>query len=231
MSTFFVIEPADGKMFGRKWAYADRIEPIYHGEAEHCPICGRPVSGMLWIPPHRIKLSSAKPEKWGDFLWGAGFPLMVSGRFKEVYEREGLTGIAEFSQIVEVVRMGTLKSGEFLIPPPVYYLIQVHWGGANQDDSASGFTHERSDKIKCPYCRSGVSWRKQDRVVIEESSWNHADIFKPRNAPVSFMVSERFKQVAEEHQFTNIWFIPAEKYAYDERRPGSTGGLSWYVND
>ena len=125
---------------------------------------------------------------------GAGFPLLVSSKFKEIYEREGLSGIEEFSSPVNVVRMGTLKSGQFPVSPPTYHLIHVPWGGANQDDVASGLTYEHPEMIKCAFCRVGVTWKKQERVVLEEGSWNGSDIFKPRNAPVPFMVSERFKR-------------------------------------
>lgn len=224
MNKFYVIEPSDGKMFGKKWAYADLIDPVNTGDSQKCPVCGQAVSLLKWLPPHRIKLSSAKPEKWGDFVWGAGFPLLVSGKFKEIYEREGLTGIVDFSQPVEVVRVGTLKSGQFPTDPPDYYLIDVLWGGANQDDLASGLTLGIHELIACVFCRGGFAWKKQERVAIEEGSWNGDDIFKPRNAPVPFMVSERLKLNVEKNQLTNIWFIPAERYAYDEHRPGL-----WFV--
>lgn len=226
MNSFYVIEPADGKMFGTKWAYADIIPPINRGDSQYCPVCGEAVSGLQWLPPHRIKLSSAKPEKWGDFVWGAGFPLLLSSKFKAIYEREGLSGIADFSSPVEVVRMGTLKSGQFPMPSPVYHLIHVPWGGANQDDAASGLKRELPEKITCAFCREGVTWKKQERVVIEEGSWDGSDIFIPRNAPIQFMVSERFKQIADRYEFKNMWLIPAEKYGYDERRRGF-----WYVNE
>jgi len=223
--SFYAIEPV-GMMFGTKWAYADLLEPINRGDCERCPVCGSAVSGLRWLPPFRIKLSSAKPEKWGDFVWGAGFPLLVSARFKDLYESEGLSGIREFSTPVEVVRMGTLKTGLFPTLPPVYHLVQIPWGGANQDDMASGLTHERPEEIRCSYCRTGVSWRSQERVVIEEGSWDGSDIFKPRNAPVHYLISERLKQLINLHRLTNIWCIPADKFGYNARSKGL-----WYVNE
>lgn len=226
MALFYVIEPAGGMMFGTKWTYADLIPPVNRGDCQYCPVCGKAVSGLRWLPPHRIKLSSAKPAKWGDFVWGAGFPLLVSSRFKELYEREGLSGIEEFSPPVEVVRMGTLKTGEFPVPPPVYHLIHVPWGGANMDDVASGLIHERPERITCDYCRVGTSGRKYDRIVVEEGSWNGSDIFILRNVPGTFIISDRFKQLVENYQLKNLWIIPSEKYAYDEHRRGL-----WYVKE
>jgi len=226
MNKFYVIKPIGGIMFGTKWAYAEKIKPYNIGSVQKCPVCEGAVSLMKWLPPYKIKLSSAKPSKWGDFLWGATSSLLVSSKFKYIYNQEGLTGIEEFSEQVEIVRMGTLKSGEFPTSPPIYHLIQVPWGGANQDDAASGLTHERPEEIKCSYCRNDFTWRKQERIVIEEDTWNGSDIFIARNSPAMFMVSERFKKISEKYQLTNVWFIPAEKYAYDDRRTGL-----WYVNE
>lgn len=226
MNQFYVLKPEEGIRFGRKWSYADIVEPINSGNAERCPVCDKPVSMKRWLPPYRIHLSSAKPEKWGDFLWGAGFPLLVSAYFKEIYEREQLSGIVEFSSPIEIVRIGKRKTGDMPYPLPEYHLIHVPWGGANQDDLASGLTHEQPEMIKCYYCRGAVTWRKQERIVIEEGSWNGTDIFKPRNAPIQFMVSKRFKDIAESYKLKNLLLIPAEKYGYDERRWGL-----WYVHD
>ena len=132
MNEFYILKPEEGIRFGRKWTYADLITPVNRGDCEYCPVCGGAVSGLRWLPPHRIKLSSAKQSKWGDFVWGAGFPLLVSSKFKEIYEREVLLGINEFSHPVEVVWIGALKSSRFPTSLPIYHLIHVPWGGANQ---------------------------------------------------------------------------------------------------
>lgn len=220
---FYVLKPEGGIRFGTKWAYAEEVDPVVISEeaAAYCPVCGRPVSMLKWLPPHRVKLSSAKPEKWGDFVWGP-YPLLVSGRFKEAYEREGLTGIKVFYPPVEIVRVGTRKTGD--LPPglPTYYLIEVVWNGANQDDLASKVVREKEPL--CPYCRAGGGRIKQEGIIFEEGSWTGVDIFTARGAPVPIMVSERFKEVVEGYGLKNAWFIPAEKYGWDDDRPGL-----WYV--
>ena len=91
MKTFYVIKPAEGIRFGTKWAYAEINEPSQDDDPDICPVCQEPVTLLKWIPPLNIKLSRSHPNGWGDFLWGAGFYLMVSDRFKEIYEKEGLT--------------------------------------------------------------------------------------------------------------------------------------------
>lgn len=221
---FYVLEPDGGLLFGTKWAYADQVDPVRFGEGDNCPVCGGPIGGRRWLPPHRIKLSSARSEKWGDILWGAGFLLMVSDRFKTIYEAEGLTGVTTFHPPAEIVRVGRGKTGD--LPPslPQYHLIEIVWNGANQDDIASEVVREEA--VRCSYCRVGGNPRRQQRIVLEQESWTGVDIFTPRGAPVKIMVSERFKQVAETYCLKNIWLIPSEKYAYDMHRPGL-----WYVRE
>ena len=224
MTRFYVLEPADRILFGTRWAYAEPVGSCEFGDVpQHCPVCGTPIGSLEWLPPHRIKLSSAKPEKWGDFLWGAGFLLMVSHRFKKAYEAEGLTGIEKFYPPAEIRRVGRRKTGD--LPPdlPTYYLVQIRWGAANLDDQASGVERYPS-KSNCAYCRDGI--RRLERVVIEPDSWDGSDIFIPRGLEGTILVSERFKQVVEAYGLRNALFIPAERYAYDERRPGL-----WYVRE
>ncbi len=218
---FYVLKPDGGIRFGTKWAYADLVEPVLVGECDRCPVCGGPISMLRWLPPHRIKLSSAKPEKWGDFVWGAGFLLMVSGRFKEIYEAEGLTGITVFHPPAEVVRVGRGKTGD--VPPslPAYHLIEIVWNGGNLDDTASGIIRKSS---KCEFCRGAA--RSFERVVIDQSSWTGVDIFEARGLYGEIIITERFKRVVEIYGLKGAWLIPTERYAYDEHRRGL-----WYVRE
>ena len=153
-------------------------------------------------------------------MWGAGFYLIVSNRFKAVYEREGLTGITAFYP-VEVVRVGTRKRRDLPAGLPTYYLVEIVWGGANQDDVASKVVVKREPS--CSYCRVGSGLIRQEGIILEEGSWTGADIFFARGAP-GIIVSERFKEVVERYGLKNAWLILAEKYAWDEHRPGL-----WYI--
>lgn len=227
MSEFFVLEPAEGILFGTKWAFADILPPINRENSlETCPVCGKVVRGREWLLPRRIKLSRYKSSWWGDFVWGAGFLLLVSAHFKQVYEQENLQGITKFSEPVEVLKAGTKKMADLPGDPPIYHLIDIVWNGANQDDVASEVINKHPEQIRCSFCRVGGGRLSQSGIIIETDSWTGADIFTPRGGPVRIMVSKRFKEAAEAYDLKNTWFIPAENYAYDETRPGL-----WYVND
>lgn len=222
---FYVLE-SEGGRFGTKWAYADVLDP-YHTEAigPRCPGCGETVGSLVWLPPHRIKLSSAKPEKWSDLLWGAGLDLMVSERFKQIYEQEELRGVVRFWPFAEIARMGTKKAGDLTPKTPHYYHVEIVWDGANLDDVVSGIVRRR---VNCEYCRSGYIERYEG-IMIEPGSWRDVDIFKARGLPGVIIVSERFAEVASKHKFRNVQLIPADKYAYDERR--TRYASPWYIKD
>ncbi len=222
---FWVMEPEDG-LFGTKWAYALPVGITEFGESIKCPVCGGPVSQLEWLPPHYLKLSSAKPQKWPDFLWGAGFMLAVSSRFKALYEAHGLTGIERFYEPAVVVRAGRLKA-EQLVDPPEYHVVQIHWNGANVNDLASEVVR-RPHPLGCSYCRGAIV--KMSHLIIDEETWDGSDIFIPRGKNGSIVVSERLGSVIRAYGLTNALLVPAEKYAYDEHRTGRGIGL-WYVNE
>jgi len=217
---FYVLEP-DDMLFGTKWAYGEKAGKASFDNGDNCPVCGRPVGGKEWLPPHRIKVSSAKAEKWGNFLWGTFFPFMVSERFKAIYEQEGLTGIEHFYPPAEVVRVGRRRTGDIPAGMPIYRLVKIPWGRANMDDAASEVERK---PWTCDYCRGSVI--RYERVVIEPDSWEGGDLFIARGLSGVVLASERFKEVVERYGLTNVWCIPSERYAYDEKRPGL-----WYVKE
>ncbi len=220
MSHFYVLKPDRDQLFGTKWAYGEVAKPKTYGDAEQCPVCRGPVSMRHWLPPHRLTLSSAQPQKWGDFLWGAGFPLMLSLRFKRAYEVEGLTGITHFYAPAEIVRVGKRKTGDLPDDLTQYRLVDIMWNGANLDDIQSGAVREQ---VTCEFHRGAIT--SLQRIVLEQGSWGGADIFVARGLPGRIIVSEQFKNMIQKFDLTNAWLVPAERYAYDENRPGG-----WYLH-
>src|SRR5690348_4855086 len=89
---FFALLPAEHR-FGHRFSYAEPVEPFITGEPNRCPQCGHPLDSRPWLPPHHIRLSSSDPSKWGDFLWGSGFTLMISSRLREFCQNTKNCGI------------------------------------------------------------------------------------------------------------------------------------------
>jgi hypothetical protein len=164
---------------------------------------------LTWLPPFRVELKLYGTE-FGDFAFlGASDDILVSQRFKEIYEAAGLTGLPAFD-MVEVVKV---KSRRRKRPdPPAYFRVAVPYSRTAVDLAASEF--EWLEPPTCPECHTAniIRWK---RLIIEESTWTGDDIFRPRGMPGEFLVSERFKDTCETHQITNAVFHPAETYGHD----------------
>lgn len=150
---YYILRPWGGRKFGTRYAYADILDPQITGDPRSygvCPVCGSGLGPCPWLPPHRIRLSKAV---YPDFLWGAGFELMVSERFLSLYREAGLTGITHIDPPAEVVKIGRKRAEEVFPPPPAYHNVWYVHGGADLDDERS---RAKRPPNLCGYCRQGV---------------------------------------------------------------------------
>lgn len=209
---FYVLNPESINLFDPKWAYADLLEPILRGKPlADCPICHNPLDSLEWLPPHHIKLSTAQSRKWGDIVWGAGFPFLVSEYFKAFYEQENLSGIESFSTPVEVLLAGNVKVEKLSYAPPPYHLVKIRWNGANLDDNQSNIIREKKE---CTYCRSGIL-KSLEGIVVELNSWDGSDIFILRGLSGVYIASEKFKSFLEKYKIKNVKLIPSNQWVYN----------------
>ena len=146
-------------------------------------------------------------------MWGTVFPLMVSARFKAIYEVEAMKGVSIFHPAATIVKLGNQKKGNLPEQLPEYHLIEVTWNAANLEDVASKVVRKRFD---CQFCRGSIEMH--DGIFLEEGSWDGSDIFEARGLPGKVLISERFKQVVESHQLKNTLLVPAEDYLYNEHQ-------------
>lgn len=224
ITSFYVLEAFEASIFHPRWAYALSEEPTNRGEALRCPVCGRYMSMLRWLPPYNIRLSSAAPQKWGDFVWGAGIDSpLVSERFKTAYEQTDLTGILQFRGPVTIVRVGKNRPGALPNILPTYYIVDIERLGPATDPKAERRVYRPGTHVPCDFCQvSEGGWLVlRDRVVVDLSTWKGEDIFFARGGPPQPIVSERFKAFVEQHRFTNCWLIPAEYYAHDSATLGT----------
>lgn len=218
MEQFYVLIPEGGR-FGTKWAYGEKVDPVNRGEPdEYCPECGAPVTGLKWLPPYRIRLSSANPNKWGDFLWGVDFALMISGKLLKLYLKEYLSGIRAYTPPVEITRVGKFKHGYLPDNLPTYHLLDIPWDGANQDDESSELEWLGAPReYYCSYHARGKNIiRKQKRIIIEPGSWKGGDLFYVRGAPKVLLITERFERILWENNIKNVMITPAEVFSYSD---------------
>jgi rubrerythrin len=187
-----------------KWCDAWEVDRV-NGDSEKCPVCGRHVSMLRWLEPRKLRLTSTKyPDRLTAWL----SDMVVSERFKNAYEQEGLTGIREFTP-VEVVKVARMKVNS--PNPPKYFCAEVDYTrNVRVDVKKSKIKGQKTD-WKCPLCNPWGSTRdKILKLVLNTSDWQGEDIFKVYSFRV--VVSQRFYDVIQRYDFTNFNMVPVEEY-------------------
>jgi hypothetical protein len=175
------------------------------GAAPTCPRCGQYTGMLEWLPPYRVALT-CYGQAFGDIAYGSG--LLVSERFRALWDEHGLTGLVGFEP-VEVCRIK--RRLRFKGDPPPYFHVSVARTRAAIDPVRSGVVWE--EPPQCSECRIG-NWLRYERVVLESGTWGGEDLFTPCGFHLC-LASERFKEFCEQFKITNAILIRAEEYEYD----------------
>ena len=185
---------------------ASKIGDDRRGEAPHCDACGKPLGFLAWLPPHQVEFEVC-PKGYCDLVYPPHDDFLVSARFKEIYEREGLRGLVGFEPvtIVKLKRRRRIKED-----PPPYFWVKAVRSQTVVDQEASGFEWEKDSPV-CPVCREAGFLKRWKRLVIDVDTWTGEDVFYALGKPGSIFVSERFKHVCETYALRNAAFIPAEQ--------------------
>jgi len=179
------------------------------GDAPRCEACGKYIGLRVWLPPYRVELDTWGRE-YGDLAFlNVGSDILVSQRFIDFWEREGLVGLGSFEpvEVVKVRRHRALRGN-----PPRFFKSCVALSRAVVDNVASGV--ELDEPPTCPVCQLGNGIKRWKAIIIKTETWSGEDIFRPRWAG-GFFVSSRFKALSELNKIKNAVFVPAEEYAHD----------------
>ncbi len=178
------------------------------GDAPRCEACGKYIGMRPWLPPYRVELDTWGRE-YGDLAFPTASDILVSLRFKQLWERQRLIGLSGFEpvEVVKVKRHRKL-SGD----PPPYFKGAVVLSRAVVDNVASGVELEQPPT--CPVCQLGIGIKRWKAIIIKPETWSGEDIFRPRWAGGLF-VTNRFKEFCEANDVKNAVFVPAEEYGHD----------------
>lgn len=156
-------------------------------------------------------------QELGDFLRCPGYECLISERLADAFRAEGLTGLSGFHpvEVVRVKRMG--KNSLKPLTVPRYCVVSPCFGRAAVDHVLNRV--RVSKPATCPECRAtGID--AVHGFVLEPGTWAGEDIFRPRGMQGDVVVSERFKDFAERHQWTNVRLTPVEQYVWDPSKLG-----------
>ena len=171
---------------------------------------------MRWLPPHQVELQ-LHGEEFGDLIKYSAYELLISERFVQSFQAEGLTGLEGFHP-VEVRRMHRLRKGNRKpLTAPRYRVAATCFGPAAVDVVLNRM--RISEPPTCAECRL-TSVEAIHGILLEPGTWKGEDIFRPRGLPGDILVSDRFKRFIERHALTNIRLTPAEQYVWDPSQLG-----------
>jgi hypothetical protein len=210
---FFVLEEAMGSRYDTLYA---TVEPYNLSEDPHCPRCGEGLGALTWLPPYRVELE-LHGEEPGDYARGAGYERLISERFAEAFRAEGLTGLEGFhpAEIVKVNSMG--KRTRRPVSLPGYYVVSPCFGRAAVDLVLNRVRFSKPPT--CDECRStGID--STHGFVLEPGTWGGEDVFRPRAMQGKIVVSERFKDLVERYELTNMVLTPTERFVRDPSNLG-----------
>lgn len=186
------------------------LKPHKNGDAPRCPKCNDYIGSLTSLPPYNIEL-----ELWdkgfGDVAFGPGDHLLVSERFKVLWEEHGLKGLEGFSPVTikKVIR----HKRSFKDIPPNYFLTYITFGKAIIDQDASGF--EWKKKPTCSVCRSGNIIKRWKSHRLVTNTWDGNNIFRPVGMTGSIMVDQVFKDFVNTFKITSCYLIAADEFSHD----------------
>jgi len=189
------------------WQWCDAI-PVDQviGDCEKCPLCNGPISMLRWMEPRKMRLSNSKyPDRLTAWL---SEPMVVSERVKDAYEQEGLTGIREFIP-VEVVKVSRMTKNS--PKTPKYFSAEIDRTTYVRIDVTKSVIIGQKYDWSCELCNPrGATCDKIVKLSLNALEWKGEDVFKVFS--VGVVVSQRFYDFVEKHNFTNFNLVSVEDY-------------------
>jgi hypothetical protein len=176
-----------------------------------CPQCGEGTGSRTWLPPYRVALVV---ERGGltDVAFAPGMDLLFSSPLLENWNAAGLRGLLG-QEPVEIVK---LRPKRYIEQAPRYFHAFAGRTTTRIDEQRSGVV--RRGVIYCEFCKSGSGINWIDGFAIDESTWSGDDIFVPWGLSGIIVVSDRVRELRDEHGMTGAVLIPVEQYVWDPHR-------------
>lgn len=183
------------------------------GDAPKCPDCGSFIGLLTSLPPYHVHL-----ETWGEDFGDLAFwmhEILVSRRFRDEFIRSGLKGISAFEPVEILSQRQLGGANRKHLEPPEYFRVYPKLGGAQIDLKASSVEWRGNAQPTCKRCLNGGVLKRWKHVIVDEKSWAGDDVFYAFGIPGVLLVSLRFFDWAQKHQFRNLIMNPAIECSRD----------------
>lgn len=180
------------------FAYGEEKGKANTGYAIYCIECESPLTMLEWLPPFEVKLSKGK---LGDVIFGTIDHFLVSEKFKEIYHKNGFTGILTFEPVT------MYQKGKQIIDK--YYYPKIILSDVHIDIEKSRIVFEGVEE--CSTCqKAGRVIKNIKGLYFNSDSKMNYDIFCTKMLPGDIIFSERFKETT--NNLLNLSFTEAKQY-------------------
>jgi uncharacterized protein YbaR (Trm112 family) len=213
-SPFYIVEyPRDSKFAEDAPLITGPTVPQYDDSLKKvCPVCGRNVSGGLWLRPRHIVLTSRRIP---DFLYTYSdeIPFLLSDHALKEFQNAGLNGILK-AEPIEYSRY--LRKSKQEVPIPTYYHVEVARSRITIDQENSNICyHSHLEGVPCPICRPVPAVRMAvQNLTYHMEQYEGYDIFQTYEQGDTLFVSQRFIDFVQARKLTNFHCCPAHKWEY-----------------
>ena len=196
--SFYKLEaPGEGR-----YQYACKDMALISLKQEPCPVCGRRSGSWEYSGPHRMVLEGGAgyPDRL-PFTGAGGSPLILSSKAVQVFQEQGITGIARLTPIQ------TLREREGGLVPlpeaaPEYLLAEL--------DGTIELDLEKMCLKKKRLCSScgGFDWNRQrlHPLYVDEKSWNGRDLCRVASIPGYIVCTKRVVELVRKQKLRGFAF-------------------------
>lgn len=181
--------------FLRPWAiphpYMECFNIDHTQKEAYCPLCGKPITGSVWVGPYNCYIQS---RKLADVLYAGHPPILVSRRFLDLFEKEGLTGIRDVTEIHLHYRKKEIEE-RYYYPLFEYSSKAVEYAIQKNRDN--------SYKTGCALCERD-NYCNQEKYNLYFDGQREYDIFRTYDRPGRIYCTDIFVEFCRKHRIQNI---------------------------
>ena len=184
-----------------KYCYAVKNLSFVGYKREECPTCKRQVvKEEIYEGEDAFLIDGAK--KFPDFMQfcGAGTYFIVSERVMNVLRENNVSGFEEAKK----VPLYRSRYRKLIKQEQEYYIINIT---GSIDLNLKAMALKR--KHVCPECGS-FDWSRQRLYIFDSvfdmNTWDGSDICRIKSFPGYVMISDKLKEIFEEHKFTGATY-------------------------
>lgn len=181
--------------FLRPWAipqpYTDCLNFDHAQKETYCPFCGAPITGSVWVGPYNCYIPSLK---LADVLYGGCPSILLSRRFLDLFEKEGLTGIRDVTEIHLFYRKKEIEQKYYY---PSFAYSQKTLDYATQKNRVNGY------KTGCALCERD-DYSNREKYSLYFDGQREYDIFRTYDRPGRIYCNDIFVEFCRKHKIQNI---------------------------